>query len=505
LWFDSKQKKSAMRLIADIASKEMVGKLIEYSIKENGLDSAAHAFILFESSSDPLKAIAELHGQLENTSYSPDPESSYFLNCPASVYYLYTTDQTEDAKKYVNYACSYPDQSETPGFIAAIVQAASCLGEVFLINVFSSIEFHYEVESPDEVSRTQRTDLAKRVALAEAAACGQLPWALNYLQSFIDRGVDNLDEILGEAIISAARRGDSFLIYNILFEKAKQLKVDKTQRFMGLIACASAAALVNEHFVLAKTLMLMVPHLEAKPADLKELQKWPASKVARMFNAIRNYKIFTDIAMHSGLTSQVNSMAWSNALKKEYCLEKMSNEGFNYLVHDVEAMRLLFSYRPDPCLSPGKSIDRTLLVQIMQITKDKLPPADVVHFMSALADARRQTAAGNQSHLFRVRYFLDERSDSRASPDEERVCLEIREELSALFQKYSGSIFSGVRELATRLHATLLDAVSLQMVKKILDKETQNAPNSSLLKECKKIFNIHQEKLMRQTDSVGLK
>jgi hypothetical protein len=185
----------------------------------------------------------------------------------------------------------------------------------------------------------------------------------------------------------------------------------------------------------------------------------------------------------------------------------MSDEGFNFLIHHPDAITILFKYRPVIGNDPHKqNLDRGVVELLLAAVNDKLTHSDIQHFLDSLASSREMNSPANTNHISRIRYFTDEKVPVRATPDEERVCLDIKESLSTFLAKYSKSISSDLKQLSMRLHTALLDAVSLQMIKKTIDKEYAlprpknpivSRSVESLLNGCKGIFNKHQEELMK--------
>ncbi len=497
-WFDPTTNQPAIHLIAQRAQPDLLKKIIEYSRIMNGPDSEAHQFIVLETSRDPVHESALLHNIIHQSQHTTNPEDDSYPISPASIYYAELNDKSELARTHLRRACVDP-QLDFEACLAAIFQAtARAHGEPGLMSLL-------EVISADCLD--MKDEIITRTAIAEAFACKHESWAWHHLNALIKTNAPNLDGYLGAAIVSIARRGNSTLIFD-LCERAKELNIDKSAVFIQSLAHASAGALVNEHFLLAKIIMQMVPHFEAKPSDLIELQKWPANKVESMFRAIRNYKIFTDIALHSGLASHINSMAWSHALKKEYGLANMSDAGFNYLIHHPDVICILFTYRPDLSKTPAKaSVDRGVIQALLQRIGHDFPVQEMHHFLNALCQSREAAKKStSHHHFFRIRYLLDEHTDKRATPSEEQACLKIKAELSALLSKYRESRTPETKDIATRLHTELLDMVTLQMIKKTLDKNIALAPGNPLFKKCKEIFNKHQEVLkVRSGTSVGKK
>lgn len=451
-----------MRLIAKKAPKEMVSKLLQYSSEYHGVDSAAHQFIVLEASENPVSDLVFLHDKANNTNSSVNPGHPSYPATPVSLYYLYLSGNEYRAYDILRDARIYSPEI-LPEYVAAIWRAAARLPSL------RELAFMDLGDRVPVLLHDSHDALAMRVAIAETAAYGDEDLANYRLNELIKAGANNLDEVLGEAIISAARRGKSALIFK-LCERARELQVDKTKRFTDLLSCAAGAALVNDHFSLAKIIMLMVPHFQAKPLDLQELQKWPVVKIERMFRAIGNYKIFTDIAMHSGLAPESKSMNWARALKKEYGLENMSDEGFSYLVNHPEPLYVVFKYRPDlsPTLGkPSTKIDRGAAELMMKGFEGRLSPADMQVLMKVVSEERDNVqAAGSNNHFFRAAYFTREPTDVRISPAEERVCLVIKENLSQLLLKRLNAPLARNKEAAARLHTALMEVDSLQMIRK---------------------------------------
>lgn len=492
LWSDHKSKKSAMRLIKENGNYHLVEKVIEYSSALHGKDSAAHCCVMLEEANDPLKCAVKLYNAAHNALMSDNPASDDFLVDPTSVYYLYMQDPyaamklIRDDNRYFkdNYA-----------LLAALLRAAAKrLDDTKLVELFDTFVMA-ESDNPE-----READI-KKLGLSIAAENGMLEWVLFQIKEMQKHGAPDLEEYFGSAIVGAARGGRSKLLFS-LYKLAGEYQLDHSDAFIKHFSYAAGAALVNENYMLAKAIMQLVPHFNAYPADLEELKSWQSCKIERMFKMIRNYKIFTDISLHSGLAKGIDAMSWSHALKVEYGLEDMSDEGFNELIHHPEALTLLFKYEPAKNIdkaSFNNPVNANVIQLLLQHAGLTLSVEDMNAFLKVMNQAKAEVNRKPSSiPFFRLRHLIDEKPNARMTPQEQAIFLETKNEImKKLNEKIrERMVLSNTKALAKQLRENLLDVTSMQMLKKALDKATKENKNNALLKECKGIINKHQTALM---------
>jgi hypothetical protein len=323
-------------------------------------------------------------------------------------------------------------------------------------------------------------DLPLYIAVAEAIVSQHGDWAFLKIAEPRILSQMNLDVILGEAVVSAARYGRADIIFQ-LCQIAKQteetMQPAETEKFKHLLSCAVGAALVNEHFSLAKLIMQMVPEFNAKPEDLAELNAWPQCKVKRMLSLIRDCKMFTDIALHSGIAANVNSPEWIAALKEEYGLSAMSNDGFNTLMHNTDMINTLLKLR-------GQGVPPNNI---------HLSPEDINIFLMAAQEAKEKSKKTSHVNIsfFRLNQLVELPNAPKESLETMKNGVKIRAEIDEILARYQSRshLFSNgpVLALIDELH----NVVSTNVMHQLLIEKLSAIGYKSLLKECLDVFNRH--------------
>jgi len=524
LWVDDHLKDSAMRILAkEVSDKSMISKLLAYSRDANGIDSDAHRFVTIEAIIGGVKNKERC--RLDELSLYTNLVK-YYLECTPladmedgdigglnadkegypvsadSIYYLCRGGRDELALKHLKWLYERllaVDDHEQPRIqlyngVTAIMRAAAQHGNIDMDELTGKVK---------AALKNQHNERVLSIAIAEGAPNGHEEWAFNHLDKLINRHEPDLDDVIGEAIISAARQGHADIIFK-LCERASKIGADKTKRFAQLLSYSTGAALAQEHFALVKVLMHMVPEFNAKSADLKEINAWPEIKVKRMFHMIRDFKLFTNIALRAGVAKNVNAPNWIAALKKEYGLDEMSNEGFEVLVHDPDIIQLfLLQYKSTKDISPGSAppdkqyFSGDLFGEIAnQYITDRLTHNDIVCFIAQMKkelDPLKMRKHGDIS-FFRLRHLLDPVNEKTMSPEEMQHCIEVRKEISVILNDYINTkryFGKDYKTTVTELREALYDAATPAIIRKQLEKHLAE-PLPSLQKSCLQVLAKHQ-------------
>lgn len=504
LWVDPENKKSAIKMIRDacaemnIDGRSIVSKLCEYARAEYGQESDSYLFVLLETSDKSVASYVKLYNSTNGKRCSNDPWDESFPLTADGIFYLYVNDNYLRAhdllKRAYNAKCAGKisnDQFEA--CVSGLMRAAALS--------YTNIDLIGEVGFCAKVFKNEPRYIFVKSAISAAASLYHCSWAECYIRQAVEDNDPMLDVYIGEAIIGAARGGRGDYVAELL-ELAKELNVSKSERFLDLLACASGAALVNDHIMLAKTLMLMVPHFKAKPIDIDELKKWPQHKVERMFATIRDYKMFTDIALHSCLVAGINTKAWTNALKKEYGLSGISDQGFKFLINQPKLITFLLKYKLGENEIENLTIDNeTIKKHLNDNSPIHLSKEDIKVFMQALLQAREDgRKPNNHVPLYRLNFFAGTKEYTHYTQDEERVCLEIKKKITKLLGPPTKSRKNKTK--VEHLHDALIEACTLQDLKHLLESQNgayekkklampfmkQGQPEKTLLGKCVEIY-----------------
>lgn len=528
LWIDDQMKDSAIRILAkEVTDKEIISKLLAYSRDENGVDSEAHKYIVAEATIGGIKnrkscKLEEIAAASKYAKYyrecvpladmeegdigglNADSES-YEVNA-STIFYLCRGGRDDLALKHLSWLYEKllaVDDHESPRIqlyngVSAIMRAAAQHG---------NIDMSLMTEKVKVVLKNQHNDQVLKIAIAEAGGNGHEKWAFHHLDQLIQNNATDLDEIIAESIVSAARQGHADMVFK-LCERAKQAKVDESERYIDIMSCAAGSALANEYFTLAKVIMQMVPSFKAKPADLQEINAWPEIKIKRMFRMMRDYRVITSIALHSGLDKSVNSPHWISALKKEFGLEEMSNQGFEMLVHDTDMIQyFLLQYKmPDQSNKDEPSgqkqyFSNDLFGSLAQkYISEKLVQKDIECFMARMKkemEPKKMRKHGDIS-FFRLRHLLNKPNEHMLSAEDMHHCIEVRKEISDILVEYLNTTHyfgNDYKEVVVELREALNDAVSPAMIRKLLEKHL-TTPLPGLLKKCMPVFAKHNVDVM---------
>jgi hypothetical protein len=524
LWIDENLKDSAMRILAkELSDKDMIIKMLTYSRDVNGADSEAHKYIVTEATIGGIKnrACCKLEEIAAASKYAKfyrecvpladmedgdigglNLDKEDYAVSANSIFYLCRGGRDDLALQQLGWLYEKLlaiDDHESPRIqlycaVTALLRAAA---------QHDNLDMELMTEKVKVVLKNQHNEPVLNIAIAEAGANGHENWAFKHLDHIVKNNHPDLDEVIGECIVSAARQGHADMVFK-LCERAKKAKIDKTERYINLLSCAVGSALVNEYFALAKVIMHMVPKFAAKPADLKELNAWPETKIKRMIKMIRDTRVITNIALHSGLDKRINSSHWISALKKEFGLDDMSNAGFETLVHDTKIIQFfLLQYKPvEVSASQDKQYFSNDLFGTLakEYISDKLSSNDIACFITQMnkeMDPLKSRKHGDIS-FFRLRHLLDIPDEHNLSPEDMHHCIQVRKEISEIIDEYLNTkhyFGNDHKDVVVKLRDALYDAVSPAMIRKLLEKHL-TTPLPSLLKKCMPVFAKHQVDVM---------
>jgi hypothetical protein len=489
LWTDSTLKETAIRILArEAVGDEIVLGLLDISIREHGINSKAHIFAVTEAiigrrSNIDGCDVNELSKRIDRSNYmecenTAEMEASSYIDMPHTLKHIKITPEVlfhlcrgghdTSAIKLLE-TFKGPEVSKRVRYqaIAAIMRGVARNRKVDIDSVI--VQVRQALEMKGAIS-----DDPLYIAVAEAIVNEHDDWAFKKIAQPRILSQPNLDVILGEAVISAARYGRADIIFQ-LCQIMKQ--TEETEKFKQLLSCAAGAALVNEHFSLAKIILQMVPEFNAKPEDLAELNAWPQCKVKRMLSLIRDCKMFTDIALHSGIAANVNSPEWLAALKEEYGLNAMSNDGFNKLMHNTDMIKALLQHRGQDAVT----------------NNIPLTPEDIKIFQIAAQEAKEKAKKTGHINIsfFRLNQLVMMPNTPRENLEAMKNSVKIRAEIDEILSRYQSKshLFSNgpVLALVDELHG----AVNTNVIHQLLLEKLSAFGHKSLLKECLDVLNRH--------------
>lgn len=506
-------------LVRSLASNpstcHVIPSLLAFSKKENGVGSEAHKFIVVEATigclemgdrnlltidtigkytkdllvyySETLKLAEMRRREIGHLVFEEGNEFGIapIKPTPETVYHLCRGNHHEQATKHLKEIAD----NQSHEIVAEAIRS-------YLKAVSDNYRGHFEWT--DAIQYLRNEILSQRnlflinvyhLVVAEAIVTDRNNVGVGFdmLESSITDDIDDSTaELFGEIITHAARAGRTDVVLKAC-ELARKKKLDKNERYQQLLARAAGAALVKEHFSLAKIVMLMSPKFDATERDMVELYYWPTSKIQRLSRALNDYKLFTDIVRAEEKCT--DKLRWISALKNEYGLQKMSDEGFLNLLEHPEGLQKLF-HDPKHKYNIADNFN-----------DDHLSEADLKVFrdVMAVAKSEAQQPSHGKISFFRLAHLAHAAEKRTHSVETLKQSIDMKSELVAMLTKFtSGHLqLDKTKEAASKCLAALSKANTPEAVSKVIQKHLSNNP--ILRVKCKQIIDKFPSAAQSQT------